>query len=87
MDIITAFLLFCGIVVVVPILFLRNNLVLSYRIEALKIIDKRVTKAIHEGEDWEQLKHRYDRFYGTYYTMFLNFRKWKFEHFFPDLVS
>lgn len=65
----------------------RNNKVCDWRIRAIDIIDANIQRKLDAGErvDHEAEWHAYEGI--SYEAMLYDFRKWKFEHFFPELVK
>ena len=59
----------------VALIFVRNNLILKYRLKAIMICRQ------------ENNNLDYFRSQPSYNKMVINLKKWKFEEFFPDLVK
>lgn len=74
-----------GIIFCILIL-IRNELIYKIRVRAIKVASNKAKYIIDngsEGMDWIEEYNKRDSF-GSYYQMLWDFRKWKYEHFYPN---
>ncbi len=62
----------------------RNNRVIDIRHRALFSVHRRAILSIRKGESWYPYYQRFND-NGSYFQMVLDFRKWNYNHFYPDI--
>lgn len=65
------------------LLFIRNELVYTFRQRRLDWCDEASRKAIGERKEWRQYYRSFDAL--TYESMLFDFRKWTYNQFYGDI--
>jgi len=73
-------------IIFVIIMAIRNEIVYRARLKANNIVSEKAIKDVKSGgnRSWKRFYDKKDA-YGSYFSMWINLLKWKFEQFYPGI--